>query len=1720
MSIKITALLNPFSSERKEFNVVPGQSIAEILKKIDTFHAVNSGWRVLIGGTVITDFSTVPADGEHVYIKLVPEGDNQEVGGGMKVGGGMLVVLGIIIAAAASWTGVGAGIGAALIGSGIGMLTGGTVLYNYQIPSLNDREKPEQDPSIRGSRNQMRPLGYIPVLFGRRRIYADLATSSYTWVDPADGSQYLYQLFCAGQKDQLIDKDTIKIDETLLKEYSASGSIEQVLAGTDKLLQMKIAYGEDTPPLVKKCVHEIQLNSLLKNKTDEGQDGSVVRTTPAGTTEINADIFFYSGLGKYNDKGNVEGTSVTLGAWYKQADEDDSAYKPLGFFAAGSNTIYGNELKTKRYAIHKTGLTADRWTVKISRLSGDSTDSKIVDAVYVGSIRAIKNEAPVSKEKCRRLTLIGLKIKASEKLNNIVEQLNFVSMAKLPMYTGNGSGVGAWEMRLTDNPASAALYVLRGDFSQQKLDKNEIDWPSFEKMYTWCASHGYGCNEYVAESMPVSSLLSAIASTCRADIFKSNGKMTVVQDIARDGFVQLFTPRNSHGYAETLVMADIPDSLALQFVDKDAGFAKNKLQVYNTPDGNRIKEPETSQDVQLWGVTDSAQTRKLGMYKYAVTKNRPIVHKFSADFEYLLAMKGDWIKYAGDIALAGITQGRITELIKDDARQIIGIKTDEMIPMETGKQYAVRIRKSDGSCMLLQLRTIAGSRGEVLFQLPVSENNGPREGDLFAFGTQGNEAIDLIITDIQAGENLSADITCVEYAPEIFAVDDPNFVLPDFKNNITDVPSAVDSGRVDLSGWQTWTTFHDGTAIPDFPTRDGSSGGWHRIATAESMWMSTKTARTIYEGVWSAPVPTGMLTVDQLLGGDTIIGKPDKPQGVTAEAERDGIEIKCRAQSDGLRNTIKKYVWEIIKGAQSSTIETTGAACTYVFNRKIDGYPETSDLTVWSIRVQAVNVYGKESEWSDTAFINLNNYGTWQPAAPEITSRVSGRNVTLFLSLAPRADGREVYGAPRYQVQIKREALSDPITGDPVAADTQFYKPATDKNYLVNENNYKDGTGSVVSDDVYMQVLPLYGQNKKDANESLTPSPIDTPYTFAVKAINESGKISESSDVRIIALATAARDLVNNAITNNKLAPGAVTADKIHAGTITANELYAGDLAAGGASFGKISAGGAGLQADKNNFWDLENQEFRIGNDIALEENGSDDAEYLHYKKDKGIFFKLKNFILSSISSVILGIFRVKSKGKEDRESFFIVNPTERLDDVTGTPAKTARVSGLMAAETFDGALLKGDDIQAPKGKISDFSAENLQVKSIQVDAMETRTLGVEAEAMIKKLSVADTITAGSIGTANLEASNATIGTLNAKSLSVQTAITTNAIASSGEVTAGSLTVIHNGWKATVQPCKEGVELIIYGGDNGVMKKKQIWTAIDGGVMNIFLHGNIFRRNNFDSKEIIKLSKSYDFIVYAKNFFVLVSYRNSIAFSNDAVRWTTVYAPYEFFSVACDGNTWVAVGKSICSSADLRSWIRRIQTSNLYLKAVAHGNGMWVTVGSDGVIATSPDGISWTPRSMYGMDFASVAYGEGTWIAVGPQGSMAISSDAISWRAISSIYAPLDMFRFVNFRSVAYHGGLWIVVHATGIFKSSDGVSWEYQDLSNRDLKFVTYNDDRWVITGEDKILSSSDATLWVTHELKGTAFTTIAFGRNTWVGVRGDDLYKINPPTVTWTAQ
>lgn len=972
MSIQVKCQLNPFSNEITELET-EAVSINKIIAKIDTTKAVNTGWRVLINDEIITDFDRKPKNGDSVYIKLVPEGDAKSTGTGAKVGGGLLVALGVVVGIATAWTGVGMFAGAALIGSGVSLFAGGVVLYNTKIPTPKTSQKAEQSPSIRGSKNQARPMKPIPILFGKRRVYADLASNPYTLID--GGEQYLYQLFCAGQKDMTIDINSFKLGETNIVEYSASKNINTILSGQDSLVELIISSGETNPAFFTSCLHEDIINEQLKHSvTDEGLTGNIIRTTPDNTEGINVDIFFPSGLGHYDSDGDLELAGVTVEAFYKLESEPDSAYRLIGYFNKGSNFILGNSLKTKRFSVEKKNLPKGKYTVKVVRQTADhDTDSKYIDGVYVGSIRAIKNEPSVSEERCRQLTLISLKVKATSKLHSYVEQLNFITQSKLPVYSNLGSGSQEWtKLADSSNPASAAIYAMQGELSQQKLNDSDINWPAFERLYNWCKNKGYECNELVYDNITISDLLSSIASTCRAEILRINGKITVIQDVEKTGFVQMFTPRNSWDFQNKLIKASIPDALSVRFPDSESGYAEQELKVYNTPSGNKDKEPDVIQDLKLWGVTSNVQARKLAMYNYAVSRNRPYIYQFSCDFEYMLCAKGDWIKYAGDVALAGLAQGRIAELIEDGGI-VVGFISDEELPMEEGKQYAVRIRKQDASFTILRIVNTGRTTKNVHF-INYLDKDEIHEGDLFLFGYPESDSLDLIISDIKCNDELTADIIAVDYSPEIFGVDSPDFVLPEFVNRISEIPSVIDYGNITLDEWQTFYTYSDSEEQPERPTGNGTDGSWHRQQTPNAIWFSVKTAKTIYDGEWSEPRKTNSAEINDLIAGTSGVANPDKISDLKASAEENGISITVGSLGSGLKNNIEKILFQLNKGDDIwYDYESAGYSFFYEFDREKDGYPEYTDLQNWKVRAKAVNIYGKESlEYTETVVVTDN----------------------------------------------------------------------------------------------------------------------------------------------------------------------------------------------------------------------------------------------------------------------------------------------------------------------------------------------------------------------------------------------------------------------------------------------------------------------------------------------------------------------------------------------------------------------------------------------------------------------------------------------------------------------------------------------------------------------------------------------------------------------------
>ena len=522
---------------------------------------------------------------------------------------------------------------------------------------------------------------------------------------------------------------------------------------------------------------------------------------------------------------------------------------------------------------------------------------------------------------------------------------------------------------------------------------------------------------------------------------------------------------------------------------------------------------------------------------------------------------------------------------------------------------------------------------------------------------------------------------------------------------------------------------------------------------------------SVYDAYYQALNNVNQAILGHTTVGEIIVDNPDMITGLKAVASEEYIYVSFNPLDANIKNNIQRYVYSLNKGdGVWFNFNSQQNGFYYYFDRIIDGFPESDVLGNWEWKVQAISVYGKESEESRSVNTNIDTYGTWIPQQPEIITTEQKRFISF--SFSQKLSSKEVYGQLRYGLTIQKPLIDSDF----------FYTPALDKIPTESETNYKlETTDPVFVTSYFSQSLPLTGQNNKkwkikqwqttEGEEGTTkdsvsyndtlpvypsdavltydengqiisvsysetvkpltlhheytlidmPSPIDTMYKYKVVIWNKTtNQFYDVEDVlTVYARANSASDLVDNAITQNALAPDAVTADKIAAGTITAENIAAGDILAKGARAGMVST--EGLIVDNSAFlasktlpykWTdpetgeektyiAKSGEFFVGNSPDVTDN-RDIVDFLHYLPGVGFWFKIKNFIVKGIATIIQNVFRVKKSGAEDSESFFTVNSTDKMDEATFTPARTVSVKGtLNASKIFSPKITMKEDVYA-----------------------------------------------------------------------------------------------------------------------------------------------------------------------------------------------------------------------------------------------------------------------------------------------------------------------------------------------------------------------------------------------------------------------------------------
>lgn len=624
--------------------------------------------------------------------------------------------------------------------------------------------------TIEGARNSSNQFGVVPVILGVHKHVPPLGAFSYT--ELVGNDQHFKMLVVWGYGRLKIED--IKIGTTAVTDF------EDVVIETREGVS-----GDAAISIFPDQVTETSFSIAL-----DVQDEWHIRTTEIETDEISVDILYARGLISYDTKGSRETAIGPHRIEYRAVG--DITWLTPSFTATNvpSSWISGSQISftaaspdALRYGF-RWAVTSGQYEVRIKRDSGVFVSSTGDQNEATWSIlRSIKNADPINFP--HPLAITALSIKATNRLNGAIDQLN----ATVSSYVQEYDGVSTWSEAVSSNPASLFRHVLQSPANIGAVADARIDLDSLETFHTYCVTNGFEFNMIRDFKASVWETLSDIAGVARAVPADIDGKWSVVIDQEQAIPTQHFTSRNSSNFEAEKDFITSPHGFKMKFPNRDKEWKQDELIVYD--DTYTSSNATDFEQLDGIGITDKDHLWKYGRFHLAGIRLRPETYKFSVDFEYLIAKKGDLILISHDVLLVGLAAGRITAIQTDSAGDVTGITVDEVFTMEAAKSYGISIRTIGDVEIVRTIVLDVGDQTTITFDSVIASANAPVVQDLVSFGISGSESIEALITSVEARDELSAGITAIpNSANGMYSAD--TGTIPEFVSKLTAVATLPD----------------------------------------------------------------------------------------------------------------------------------------------------------------------------------------------------------------------------------------------------------------------------------------------------------------------------------------------------------------------------------------------------------------------------------------------------------------------------------------------------------------------------------------------------------------------------------------------------------------------------------------------------------------------------------------------------------------------------------------------------------------------------------------------------------------------------------------------------------------------------------------------------------------------------------------------------------------
>ena len=760
----VVAKPHPLRSDTVCAQVPAGQTLAQMLGE-----GASQALEVRVGGELVPRVlwaNVKPKAGQFIHVQVYPQGG----GGGKLLRTVLLVAVAIVAWEVAPYLtgefGLLAGANTAAVAAGLAIV--GQLAINALIPpptpkGLNGSggDPFKQLDSITGTSNQANPYGVIPCVVGTMRFFPPHAALPYTEISGDD--QYLRMLLDLGYGD--LDISDIQIGGTAISSFQ---DVEYQI-GTN-------------PGLFTQDVYELAVG--VDMSTDAA---TATRTTQSASNEASLDLVFSNGLYGIDTSGNTTTGTVVFSIQYSPAGANTwtsvTAATGLtstnGLTVSGSNfTVSSSARKTLRCGIRWT-VTPGQYDVKVTRVSSSFPGSAGASAQSGGCAWSVLRSVAYHNPSTTGTTKLAMRIKATGQLNGVVQNLSVLAAQKIPAWDKTNQ---VWLAEAeTQNPAWIYAWLLtRCPAVQRRLPDARLDLNTIADWASECTTKGLVCSFMMESARALFDVVRDVLAAGRGSFGMRNALYSVVRDVSQSVPVQIFTPANSWGFSYQRVFSDLPHALRVRFTNPAASYQQDEVIAYwdgyssDGAGGTTIATRFETLDLAM--VVDPNAAWKLGRYHLSVAYNRPNTYVGSADIENIVCERGDLVYWAHDITHWGADWGRITAVSTDG----LTVTLDGPVTLAAGVTYNFLVRRSDGTQTTDSVTQAAGTTQTLTLGTALLASD---VGNLFVLGDVNSDVAQLIVKDIQPGNDLSAQLTLVDAAPAVLTAD--SGTPPTFVSSIT-----------------------------------------------------------------------------------------------------------------------------------------------------------------------------------------------------------------------------------------------------------------------------------------------------------------------------------------------------------------------------------------------------------------------------------------------------------------------------------------------------------------------------------------------------------------------------------------------------------------------------------------------------------------------------------------------------------------------------------------------------------------------------------------------------------------------------------------------------------------------------------------------------------------------------------------------------------------------